>query len=180
MSHSSISRIVMGKINPTLPTIQKIAKALGKSLEYFDEDFNPLEVREKKVPYGFRKLPLLKNLPVGTRDWANGDVVEWVYLPGNFLGKYKHVFLTRAVGNSMEGAGIFEGDLVAVASDKEVNSGEIVVAVVNNEVLIRRYRKFKRKVRLEPANPKYASEEYRDRHQVDIKGVVIWSCRKYV
>jgi len=180
MSHSSISRIITGKVNPTLPTIQKIAKALGKSLEYFDEDFDPLGIKEKQVPYGFRKLPLICSMPAETKDWANGDVLEWIDIPTAFVGKHKRMFLLKAAGDSMEGAGIFAGDLVAVACEKEITNGSIIVARIGDETVIRRYRKLKGKVRLEPANPKYASEEYDSKYQIDIKGTVVWSGRKHI
>jgi SOS-response transcriptional repressor LexA len=175
----TLNRIIHGKINPTITTLQKIAKGLGKSLEYFDEDFNPFRVGEEKVPYGFRRLPLLSHIPIGVKRWAKDDVSEWIDIPTAFVGKHKCMFLVKAVGDSMEGAGIFDGDLIAAACDKEVTNGCIVVTGMGEEASIRRYRELKDKIRLEPANPKYASEEYDSKNQIGIKGVVVWSGRKH-
>ena len=175
-----LNKIINGKVNPTVTTLQKIARALGKSLEYFDENYDPLRVKEEPIPHGHRRLPLLAHVPAGTKRWVEDDIHEWIEIPVAFVGKYQQMFLIKADGDSMEGAGILDGDLVAVACDKEVTNGSIVIVRVDDESVIRRYRKLKDKIRLEPANPKYASEDYDSRHDIDIKGVVVWSGRKHV
>ena len=50
----------------------------------------------------------------------------------------------------------------------------------NGLAILRQFRKLKDKIRLEPSNSKYASEEYDSKHDVGIKGVVVWSGRKHV
>jgi DNA polymerase V len=180
MSSGSLSRIIMGKVQPTLPTLQRIARTLGKSLEYFDEDFDPFGLKEESAPYGCRRLPLLAQLPAGNKQWVEDDVLERIDIPIAFVGKQRRMFLIKATGDSMEGAGIFCGDLVAVACGREIANGCIVVMRVDGEAVVRRYRELKDKIRLEPANPKYASEEYNSRREIDIKGVVVWSGRKHV
>ena len=174
-----LNKIINGKVNPTVTTLQKIARALGKSLEYFDENYDPLRVKEEPIPHGYRRFPLLAHVPAGTKRWVEDDIHEWIEIPVAFVGKYQQMFLIKADGDSMEGAGILDGDLVAVACDKEVTNGSIVIVRVDDESVIRRYRKLKDKIRLEPANSKYTSEEYDSKHEVDIKGVVVWAGRKF-
>lgn len=174
-----LNKIINGKIDPTSKTLQRIARALGKSLEYFDEHFNPLQVKEEQLPYGIRRLPHLARVPAGTKRWVADDILEWIDIPTAFVGKYDRMFLVTAEGDSMEGAGIFDGNLVAVACDKEVINGCIVVIKVDGEAVIRRFRKLEDKIRLEPANSKYTSEEYDSTHEIDIKGVVVWAGRKF-
>jgi len=47
----------------------------------------------------------------------------------------------RVAGDSMMGAGIFDGDLLVVDRSIEATSGDIVVAVVNGEFTIKRFRR---------------------------------------
>jgi repressor LexA len=49
-------------------------------------------------------------------------------------------YLLKVVGMSMKNAGIFDGDLVAVHRTSEVRSRQIVVARLENEVTVKRYR----------------------------------------
>jgi repressor LexA len=55
----------------------------------------------------------------------------------------------------MEGAHICEGDYVLVRAQETAEDGEIVVAVVDGEATVKRIRRRKEGIRLEPANPAY-------------------------
>ena len=64
----------------------------------------------------------------------------YVRLPVSFVGNAKKCFLLTASGNSMIDAGINDGDLVLVRQQEEANYNDIVVALVDNEVTLKRYR----------------------------------------
>ena len=66
-------------------------------------------------------------------------------------------YLLRVLGMSMRGAGILHGDLLAVKRTHDVTSGQIVVARVNDEVTVKRFRRAGRTVRLIPENSDYAT-----------------------
>ena len=66
-------------------------------------------------------------------------------------------YLLRVVGMSMRDAGILHGDLLAVKRTRDVTSGQIVVARVNDEVTVKRFRRRGRTVRLIPENTDYAT-----------------------
>ncbi|HEY7699785.1 MAG TPA: transcriptional repressor LexA [Vicinamibacteria bacterium] len=65
------------------------------------------------------------------------------------------VFALRVRGDSMTGAGIFPGDLVLVRRQDTARSGEIVVALVEDEATVKRLRLSGRKVELHPENPAF-------------------------
>jgi repressor LexA len=65
------------------------------------------------------------------------------------------VFSLRVNGDSMTGAHICDGDHVLVRSQARAEEGEIVVAVIDGEATVKRFRRWKGKVRLEAANPAY-------------------------
>ena len=64
-------------------------------------------------------------------------------------------FFMRVAGDSMIGAGIFDGDLLVVDRSIEAMSGDIVVAVVNGEFTIKRFRRNGSTIELVPENTKH-------------------------
>jgi DNA polymerase V len=59
-------------------------------------------------------------------------------------------FFMRVAGDSMQGAGIFAGDIVIVDRSIQPESGKVIIATLNGEMLIRRFEKTFNKVRLIP------------------------------
>lgn len=81
-------------------------------------------------------------------------------------------FLMRVSGNSMQGAGIDSGDVLVVDRSLDPGSGDIIVAVLHGEMLVRRLSSNRGRVWLLPANPDYASWEVTREADFDIWGVV--------
>jgi DNA polymerase V len=63
-------------------------------------------------------------------------------------------FFMRVRGDAMIGAGIFDGDIVIVDRSIKVANGKIVIAILNGEMLIRRFEKTLNKIRLLPETNK--------------------------
>ena len=87
-------------------------------------------------------------------------------------------YMLRVQGESMINAGIFDGDLLAVHKTSEVRSGQIVVARLENEVTVKRYRQSTDPniIRLEPENDNYRTVEVDLRRGPDaltIEGVTV-------
>ena len=61
-------------------------------------------------------------------------------------------FALRVVGNSMIDIGIFEGDFVIVDRNQKVKNGDIIVALLEGETTVKRYRETKGKIFLIPEN----------------------------
>jgi len=68
-------------------------------------------------------------------------------------------FFLRVRGDSMSGAGIFDGDTIIVDRSVKAVSGKVVIASLNGEMLIRRFEKTFNKMRLIPETPKLAPIE---------------------
>lgn len=64
-------------------------------------------------------------------------------------------YLLRVTGMSMRDAGILDGDLLAVHATPEAANGQIVVARVDDEVTVKRFRRRGNRVRLLPENPAF-------------------------
>ena len=88
-------------------------------------------------------------------------------------------FVVRVAGDSMEGAGIRDGDLLVVDRSREAASGNIVVAVVDGELTVKRLRVDRRGVRLEAENPAYRPIVVREGAELTVWGVVAHAIRSY-
>ncbi len=88
-------------------------------------------------------------------------------------------FVVKVDGDSMTGAGIYNGDLLVVDRSLEAKSGSIVVAVVNGELTVKRLVIERRRARLIPENPAYKPIEVRDGLDLVIWGVVAHVIRSY-
>jgi DNA polymerase V len=82
-------------------------------------------------------------------------------------------FFMKVSGNSMINAGIFDGDVVIVDKSVKPTNNRIVIAVVDGEMLIRRYEKTLNKLRLVPETPKLAPIEVSEFSDCVIWGVVV-------
>jgi repressor LexA len=83
----------------------------------------------------------------------------------------------RVRGDSMEGAGLQDGDFVVMVSGLPATPGDIVVAVVDNEVTVKHLRQDSAGWFLEPANPAYPV--LRPEGSLEVLGVVTGMFRKY-
>lgn len=99
------------------------------------------------------RCPILGAIACGTPMLAEENIESYVTLSKNIFGNGKF-FILRANGNSMINAGIDNGDLVVVRQQETAVPGQIIVALVDNEVTLKRYfvDKRKRKIRLHPEN----------------------------
>lgn len=100
------------------------------------------------------RIPVLGRVPAGSPREAIELVEEELLLDPSLAGEGE-VFALRVRGDSMEGAHICEGDYVLVRAQQTAEDGEIVVAVVDGEATVKRIRRHKEGIRLEPANPAY-------------------------
>jgi len=88
-------------------------------------------------------------------------------------------FFMRVTGDSMIGAGIFDGDLLVVDRSIEAMSGDIVVAVVNGEFTIKRFRRNGSTIELVPENTKFRKITLSEGMELQIWGVVTGTYKSF-
>jgi len=118
-------------------------------------------------------LPLVGRVAAGSPILAE-EHIETHYKIDPQLFKPKPHYLLRVQGMSMKNAGILDGDLVAVHRTSEVRSRQIIVARVDDEVTVKRYRQNGTIVTLLPENDDFEPIEIDLKEQeLIIEGVVV-------
>ena len=81
-------------------------------------------------------------------------------------------FFMRVAGDSMINAGIFDGDLIVVDRGLDPKSGDIIVAVLNGELTVKRFRKNGSQIELVAENPKFRKITIPREADFEVWGVV--------
>ena len=133
------------------PAVSEIADAVGKgkSLVFYYLAELVEQERISRTRHGYvsnemanteqsmRSVAILGAVPCGPLTEVEEYIEGYVRLPESFVGKGKF-YLLKASGNSMIRAGINDGDLVLIRQQQTANIGDIVVALVDNEVTLKR------------------------------------------
>ena len=175
------------------PTRAEIARNLGfKSANAAEEHLRALKrkgaiellsgmsrgIQLKTTSHEQPGLPLIGRVAAGSPMLAEEHIEYHLSVdPGLFHPK-PH-YLLRVHGMSMKGAGILDGDLVAVHRTPEVRNRQIVVARLEDEVTVKRYRQEGKLVWLLPENPDYAPIKVDlNQQSLIIEGVVVGLLRR--
>ena len=100
------------------------------------------------------KVPIVGNVAAGSPILAQECIDD--YLTFDTGGRSGEFFALRVRGESMLGAGILPGDLVVVRRQETANSGEIVVAMIEDEATVKRLSRKNGRTWLLPENDAYS------------------------
>ncbi|MFW5718329.1 MAG: transcriptional repressor LexA [Spirochaetota bacterium] len=110
--------------------------------------------RDEPSDHEVLEIPVLGNVAAGLPLLAEENLEGKVRLPAEHLGRGDH-FALHVRGDSMRDAGIMDGDLAVFRQQQVADNGDIVVAMVDEAVTLKRFFKEKNRVRLQAENPDY-------------------------
>lgn len=123
-------------------------------------------------------LPVYGRIAAGTPIEALADYGTTMDVPAVLVGEGEH-YVLQVVGDSMIEAGIQDGDWVVIRRAETAESGEIVVALIDDrEVTLKRLRKRGGSIALEAANPAYETRIFGP-NQVKVQGKLVALLRRY-
>ncbi len=129
-----------------------------------------------RVPAGH---PIVGTVPAGTPVLGEENFEGYLDL-NEYFGRGEGTFLLRVRGESMIGAGIHDGDIVAVQYRKDVGRGEIGVVFIDGEATVKRIFPEKGGWRLQPENPAMEPVHVRPgKEEFTIAGKVIGVIRRF-
>jgi len=168
----------------SMPTLREICQKMGWSavgsaqdvisalvqkgwLQKDSQKSRGLQLRQSEE---FRTIPLLGAAPAGIPIESFESHDRDLVVPGFVRGP---VFAVRVVGESMIDAGIHDRDIAIVRQSLSADDGEIVVAMVDGEVTIKRLKKKRGEVWLYPENSRFSSKKIEGESSFRVLGKVI-------
>ncbi|WP_203294343.1 transcriptional repressor LexA [Maricaulis parjimensis] len=127
---------------------------------------------------GSIEIPVLGRIAAGVPISAIQHETERLPIPADMIGQGEH-FALEVKGDSMIEAGILDGDTVLIRRCESANSGDIVVALVDDEeATLKRLRKKGGSIALEAANPEYETRIFGP-DRVKVQGCLVGLLRRY-
>ncbi len=117
-------------------------------------------------------------IPAGFPSPADDFLEKQLDLNDYLINNKASTFLVKVTGNSMENAGIFDGDVLVVDRSVEPANGKVVLGVLNGEFTVKRLSRQKNKLFLVPENTLYQPLEITEEMDFKIWGVVTFSLHR--
>jgi len=175
------------------PTFEEIKNHFGlKSVGTVAEHIKILEqkgfitrggINQKRAlqPISFGKrsitIPLVGTVAAGS-PLEVYEIQEYIDVPEEMLGRGENVAL-KVKGDSMIDSGIFDGDIVIVKRQNTAENGQIVVALVDGAVTIKRIHFHDERIELRAANPSVSPIVVKKGQDFQIYGVLVGLYRKF-
>ena len=146
----------------------------------YGEQTKAIRIPVSKVKYiseivnkGLYEVPMYSNKVAAGFPSPADDYLEDKIDLNQYLVKHPAAtFLVRASGESMINAGIFPDDILVVDRSLKAEDGKVVIAVVDNELTVKRYRKRGKNIVLEPENEAYDPIIISEESEAFVWGVV--------
>lgn len=147
----------------------------ARGIELLDEVKHSLFEEESDI-----SLPLLGSVAAGNPIAENQYTTEYISVAKTLIPQMKEgVYLLYVSGDSMDLAGILDGDVVIVDTNKEPKNLDIVVALVDEANTVKRYIKKDLNIHLMPESSNGTHSEIIALREASIQGVVTASFRVY-
>ncbi len=138
----------------------------------------PASIAPEQEPSRSISIPVMGRIAAGTPISAIQNRSHTVDVSPEFLSHGEH-FALEVRGDSMIEAGIFDGDLVVIRKQESADSGDIVVALIDDEeATLKRLRRKGASVALEAANPNYETRIFGP-DRVRVQGKLVSLVRRY-
>jgi repressor LexA len=155
------------------PTVRETAEHFSVSLKAIQDHFTALTKKgyllkdekrsrslkvlgnvTKKANSGY-KIPVLGSVAAGKPIFCEEDYENTIYLSEPFVRPGNSYFALHVKGSSMINAGINDGDIAIIKQQSTANDGDIVVAIIDDSVTLKRFFKEATRIRLQAENPDF-------------------------
>lgn len=184
VAEGTISCYINGRYEAKQNRVQVFAEALDVNPAWLMGYDVPMEAERSQpapaprpIPKGFEPMPKMKKIPLvgsiacGTPILAQQNIEKIVDVPENI----RCDFSLTCHGDSMEGAGIHDRDVVYIRIQPEVENGEIAAVRIGEEATLKRVYYQNGTLTLMPANAAYAPMVYtgQELNDVQIEGKAV-------
>ncbi|MCF6268455.1 MAG: transcriptional repressor LexA [Melioribacteraceae bacterium] len=116
---------------------------------------NNFNENSKPIQSDTIEIPIIGRVAAGQPILAEENIEGTFNIQSSLIQGKANCFALKVKGDSMVNAGIFEGDVVIINPQKEANNGEIIVALLDNEATLKRFKRINGNILLLPENDKY-------------------------
>jgi DNA polymerase V len=132
----------------------------------------PVATGGAEIPY------FLPSVPAGFPSPAQDHIEQRISLDELFGLHRPQIYLARVGGDSLQGVGILDGDLVLIDKAAKAKRGDVLIACVNGEPLLKILGGDQHQVILLSANPKYPPRYVLEAEEFQVWGVYVGLCRQ--
>lgn len=176
-----------GGISPSMEEIKKhfnlkaVSTVFGhiyrlKKAGFIEKEWNSKRSIKIKKEENFKKIPLIGIVSAGLPIEVLEDK-EFLDIP-EFLLSSGENFVLKVSGNSMKDDGIHDGDYIIISKNNNPKNGDLVIALVEGEITLKKYFREGKKIKLQPANPSF-KPLFINEDKIQVQGIVIGLVRKY-
>ena len=162
--------------NTCPPTVRETAEYFGVSLKaiqdhivalrkkgYLSESNNKsrslkILVDDEDLGYSsvnFQNIPILGTVAAGRPIFCDENFTGYFPMPEPLVRSGRKYFALRVRGTSMINAGILDGDIAIIQQSETARNGEIVVAIIEDSVTLKRFYKEEKRIRSQPENNEF-------------------------
>lgn len=140
-SYNMVNSYVQNRRQPSLDDLYKIAEILGVEAK----QLLVAGVRKPKAETTNSsnaqtvKVPLLGNVACGLPIFAEENIEAFIPVSDKLIKSSYRYFILRASGDSMNDAGIDDGDLVLIRQQQFAQNGDKVLALIDDEATIKEF-----------------------------------------
>lgn len=170
-SKQVISRYELGQTTPKIGTAARWCQLLNINLDNMlndDKDIydSTIPVADNIIPLPkMKKVPLLGTIACGEPILATENIESFINMPED-VGA---TFALKCNGDSMINARIFNGDIVYIREQPDVENGEIAAVLIGEEATLKRVYKYQNRIELRAENPTIPPMEFVDNELNNIR-----------
>ncbi|MEE9432394.1 MAG: transcriptional repressor LexA [Melioribacteraceae bacterium] len=148
----------------------------NRSISLTDKSYSLFDrVRETNAT----EIPILGRVAAGYPVFAEENIEGTLVIDSSLIRGSEKLFGLKVRGDSMIEDGIFEGDTVIVKSQNKAMNNDIIIAMLDNDTTVKRYRNTNSKIELIPANKNYQPIPVSSKNDFSIIGKVVGVYRLY-
>lgn len=147
-------------IVPSIQTIQKAADGMHISLDrvisMMGDELVSSDDDSDRISRSV-SVPIYAPICCGNGGFVDDNILDYIALPSAWLSASKEYFAQTAHGDSMEGAGIYDGDVLVFEKSGTPQQGRVgCFCIDDNDAMCKKYRiAGDGRIYLMPANPNY-------------------------
>ncbi|MDF9845409.1 repressor LexA, partial [Paenibacillus sp. PastF-1] len=153
ITKKTVQRYEHGEHKIDMDRLKEIAVALGVTVNQLTEGAYTY-LGEEPAETENISLPIVGKISCGNGRVAYESIEGYETTPRSWINGGQYFYL-RAKGDSMNGARIYDGDLLLIRQQEEVEDGEIAAVLIDDEAVLKKVYKQNNALILQSTNPNY-------------------------